>query len=251
MLRPDSLEGLLGLKYEEVMYDPSQDKYLNKDEYLKVAKEDSGRTVIVFNPARNEWMKSWIKMPHMTVGSDAMWSTDKSLGWDSKPAKFSGHPRTSGSRSIVLRMAREAGVPLMFTLSQLSYWSALHLGDAGVEAMKVRGRMQEGMVADIVVFNLKTVAEGSGYKNGEQGLPPKGLPHVIVNGQFVKRDGKATNVMAGQPISGIQTVTIPVEQQPTSDTGYPKYDWAIEVKADIAGRPDYKGKFPIFVEPQR
>ena len=66
--------------------------------------------------------------------------------------------------------------------------------------MKVRGRMQEGMVADIVVFNLKTVAEGSGYKNGEQGLPPKGLPHVIVNGQFVKRDGRVTNVMAGQPI---------------------------------------------------
>lgn len=30
--------------------------------------------------------------------------------------------------------------------------------------------------------------------------PPKGLPHVIVNGQFVKRDGKATNVFAGQPI---------------------------------------------------
>jgi hypothetical protein len=32
------------------------------------------------------------------------------------------------------------------------------------------------------------------------GLSPKGLPHVIVNGQFVKRNNKATNVMAGQPI---------------------------------------------------
>jgi hypothetical protein len=200
MLKPESLEGVLNLKYEEVMYDPSQDKYLNKEEYLKTVKEDSGRTVVVFNPSRKEWMKSWIKMPHMTVGSDAMWSTDKSLGWDSDPAKFSGHPRTSGSRSIVLRMAREADVPLLFTLSQLSYWSALHLGDAGVEAMKVRGRMQEGMVADIVVFDPDTVAEGSDYKGGTQGLPPKGLPHVIVNGRFVKRDGKATDVMAGQPI---------------------------------------------------
>ena len=60
--------------------------------------------------------------------------------------------------------------------------------------------MQQGMVADIVVFDPKTVAEGSDYKPGMNGLPPKGLPHVIVNGQFVKRDNKATNVMAGQPI---------------------------------------------------
>jgi hypothetical protein len=199
MLRPDSLEGLLGLKYEEVMYDPSQDKYLNKDEYSKVAKEDSGRTVIVFNPARNEWMKSWLKMPHMTVASDAMWQNE-GLGWDDDPAKFGGHPRTSGSHTIVLRMGREAGVPLMFTLSQLSYWPALHLGKAGLDSMKVRGRMQEGMVADIVVFDPKTVREGSTYKKGEQGLPPKGLPHVIVNGQFVKRDNTATNAFPGQPI---------------------------------------------------
>ena len=66
--------------------------------------------------------------------------------------------------------------------------------------MKIRGRMREGMVADIVVFDPEKVKEGSDYKAGEQGLPPTGLPHVIVNGQFVKRDGKATNAMAGVPI---------------------------------------------------
>ena len=100
----------------------------------------------------------------------------------------------------MLRLARENGVPLLFTLSQLSYWSALHLGQAGLDSMKVRGRMQEGMVADIVIFDPETVREGSSYKGGENGLPPEGLPHVIVNGQFVKRDNKATDVMAGQPI---------------------------------------------------
>ncbi len=199
-LKPEALEGVLGLKYEEVMYDPSQNKYLSKEEYLKIAKEDSGRTVIIFNPPRKEWMKSWIKMPHMTVASDSMWSTDESHGWQTDPAEYLGHPRTSGSHAIVLRMGREQGVPLMFSLSQLSYWSALHLGEAGLESMKVRGRMREGMVADIVVFDPETVAEGSDYKKGKNGLPPKGLPHVIVNGQFVKRDNKATDVMAGQPI---------------------------------------------------
>jgi hypothetical protein len=199
MLRPASMDKL-GLKYAEVMFDPSQNKYLSEDEYLQVAAEDPGRTVIVFNPPRKEWMKSWIKIPHMTVASDSMWSTDSSLNWDSDPAEFKGHPRTSGAHTIVLRMAREASIPLMFTLSQLSYWPALHLGDTGLESMQVRGRMQEGMAADIVVFDPDYVAEGSSYEGGKNGLPPVGLPHVIVNGQFVKRDNDATGVMAGQAI---------------------------------------------------
>ena len=206
-LKPDALEGILGLKYKDVMYDPTQDKYLTKEEYLKIAKEDSGRTIIIFNPPRKEWMKSWIKIPHMVVASDAMWSTEKENLWHTDTAKFAGHPRTSGSHTIVLRMGREQSVPLMFALSQLSYWPALHLGEAGLQQMKDRGRMQEGMVADIVIFDPETVAEGSTYKKGENGLPPKGLPHVMVNGQFVKKDGKATDVMAGQPIR------YPVEQK--------------------------------------
>ena len=199
MLRPESVDAL-GLKYKDIMFDPSQDKFLTREEYLEIAKQDSGRTVIAFNPPRIEWMKSWIKLPHMTVGSDAMWSNDPTLGWDSDPSKFAGHPRTSGSHSKVLQMGREANVPLLFTLSQLSYWSAKHLGDAGLKQMQVRGRMQEGMVADIVIFNHQTVAPTSTYTKGEQGLPPVGIPHVIVNGGFVKRDNKATDQFPGQPI---------------------------------------------------
>jgi N-acyl-D-amino-acid deacylase len=65
-------------------------------------------------------------------------------------------------------------------------------------SVQVTGK--EGMIADITMFNLETVAEGSDYKTGMNGLPPIGLPHVIVNGQFVKRNNKATNVMAGQQI---------------------------------------------------
>jgi N-acyl-D-amino-acid deacylase len=88
----------------------------------------------------------------------------------------------------------------MHTLSQLSYWPAYHMGKINLPAMQKRGRLQKGMIADIVIFDPETVAPGSSYKAGENGLPPIGLPHVIVNGQFVKRDNKATNVMAGEPI---------------------------------------------------
>jgi N-acyl-D-glutamate deacylase len=198
-LKPEAVKAL-GLKYKDIMFDPAENRFLTEEEYLKISKEDPGRTVIVFNPPRVEWMKSWIKIPHMVVGSDAMWSTDPSQKWDTDPSEFAGHPRTSGSHSTVLQMGREAGVPLMFTLAQLSYWSAVPLGKAGIEAMDVRGRMQEGMVADIVIFNPKTVKAGSSYKKGEQGLPPIGMPHVIVNGVFVKQNNKATDKFPGQPI---------------------------------------------------
>jgi N-acyl-D-aspartate/D-glutamate deacylase len=124
-------------------------------------------------------------------------------------------------------MAREADVPLMFTLSQLSYWSAKHLGDAGVAQMTERGRIQEGMVADIVMFDSETVKEGSDYKAGMNGLPPTGLPHVIVNGVFVKKDNKATDKFPGQPIRYAEEETgrfVPAEKKQwlktfTIDTG--------------------------------
>ena len=102
--------------------------------------------------------------------------------------------------ATTLQLAREAGVDLMFTLKQLSYWSALHLGDAGIEQMRTRGRLQPGMIADIVVFDSKTVAPRSTYKAGENGLPPVGIPHVIVNGVPVKKDNEATGTLPGLPI---------------------------------------------------
>ena len=67
---------------------------------------------------------------------------------------------------------------------------------------------RKAWLADIVIIDPETVAEGSDYKAGMNGLPPKGLPHVIVNGQFVKKDNKATNILSGQPIR------FPVEEKP-------------------------------------
>jgi len=197
--KPEMVEDKLGLKYKDMMYDPTQDKYLTKDEYLEIVKTDPGRTVVGMNPARNAWMPHWLKTPHMTVGSDSMWATED-RGYNDDPALFAGHPRTSGAHSKVLRLAREEGVPLMFTLKQLSYWSAEHLGAAGLAFMDERGRMREGMAADIVVFDAENVKEGSDYKAGMQGLPPHGMPHVIVNGVIVKRDGKPTDALPGLPI---------------------------------------------------
>lgn len=196
-LAPEIYEDVMGNSYEETLYDPELDKFLTKEEYLKLVAEDPGRIMVIYNLARIEWMPYWVKMPEMTVGSDSMWS---GLDWDQPYEKYLGHPRTAGSHAKVLRLGRELGVPLMHTLSQLSYWSALHLGEAGIRAMKVRGRMQEGMVADITIFDPEAVTDNATYKAGEHLLPSTGIPYVLVNGQFVVKDNVAQHVMAGLPI---------------------------------------------------
>jgi len=202
-LRPDLWEGVNGYKYEETVYDPTRDKFLSKDEYLKTVKETPGKTVVVHLPPRKQWMTYWLTIPHMVVASDAMTGLGrdgKLLPWSADPSEYAGHPRTAASYSTTLQLGRENGVPLMFTLSQLSYWTAKHLGDTGLEAMKERGRVQVGKIADLTLFNPQTVGARATYKTGENGLPPVGIPYVIVNGIIVVKEGKVLPVKPGQPI---------------------------------------------------
>lgn len=109
------------------------------------------------------------------------------------------HPRGSGSRGRSLRLARENKIAMMQLLAMLSYNSAKYLGDMGLPSIKVRGRMQEGMVADITIFDPEKVADNTTYKQGT--LPTTGIPYVLVNGVIVVKDSKVPpNVYPGQPL---------------------------------------------------
>ena len=145
-------------------------------------------------------------MPKKTtpsLASDAMAGVGDDgelLPWDADWTEYRGHPRTSGTRGRTFRMAREQGVPLMFTISQASYWVAKHLGDTGLKAMNDRGRMQVGKIADITIFNPETITENSGFKVGEHGIPTTGIPYVLVNGTIVVKDSEVLPVKPGQEI---------------------------------------------------
>lgn len=202
-LKPANWEAKQSYKYEETIYDPTSDKFLTKPEYLDTVAKDPARTVVVFFPARKAWMPLWLRIPEFVVASDAMPGTGKDgkpLPADADPEEFAGHPRASGTYALTLQLARDNNVPLMFTLAQLSYWNAKHMGDAGIEAMKERGRVQVGKIADLTLFDPAKVASRSTYKAGEQGLPPVGIPYVIVNGEVALKDGNVLAVNAGQSI---------------------------------------------------
>jgi N-acyl-D-glutamate deacylase len=192
-----------GYRYEDTIYDPIDDKYLTNETYAALMENDPGRSVVVEFPYRKAWMNYWLSIPHMTIASDAMagvGADGQLLPWDADWSEYRGHPRTSGSRGAAFRMAREQGLPLMFTIAQASYWPAKHLGDTGLEAMKERGRLQVGKVADITIFDAKTITDNSGFKVGQHGIPTTGIPYVVINGTIVVKDSKALPVKAGQEI---------------------------------------------------
>ncbi len=212
ILGPDNWEAGMGYKYEETIFDPQLDRFVTKEEFLEFAENEPGRTAIAFSPPREQWLNDWITIAGYGVSGDGMPSLDsegKALSWDSAYEDYAGHPRSAGSHALVLRLAREADVPLMLTLTQLSYIHAKRLGDTGLRAMQVRGRMQEGMVADITIFDADNVTEQATYSRGKNGLPSLGIPYVLVNGTVVVQDSK---VLKG--IYPGQAIRFPVE-----DTG--------------------------------
>jgi N-acyl-D-glutamate deacylase len=192
-----------GYRYEDTIYDPIDDKYLTNETYAALMKKEPGRSVVVEFPYRKAWMNYWLSIPHMTIASDAMAGVGedgKLLPWDADWSEYRGHPRTSGSRGAAFRMAREQGVPLMFTISQASYWPAKHLGDSGLVAMQDRGRLQVGKVADITIFDPKTITDNSGFQVGQHGTPTTGIPYVVVNGTIVVKESQVLPVKPGQQI---------------------------------------------------
>ena len=86
----------------------------------------------------------------------------------------------------------------MDAIRQASLNSALILDDC-VPGMKKKGRLQEGMDADIIVFDPETVTDTATFQDPLQ--LSKGMHHVIVNGKFLIRDEELdTKAMPGRAV---------------------------------------------------
>ncbi|MEJ2585943.1 MAG: amidohydrolase family protein, partial [Robiginitalea sp.] len=59
-----------------------------------------------------------------------------------------------------------------------------------------RGLLAEGMKADVVLFDPKTVADKATFENPHQ--YPQGIPYVIVNGQVSVENGEFQHLKAGE-----------------------------------------------------
>lgn len=197
-LKPEIWIDQLGNKYEDTLLDPATNTFYTRGKYEEVLKKDPATIVILYKMPEAEIVK-WLRLPGETMASDGMpipgeWS------WDTPYDKLPNmHPRGAGSRGRSLRLARENKIAMMQVLAMLSYNSAKYLGNMGLESMKVRGRMQQGMAADITIFDPEEVTDNATYKRGT--LPTTGIPYVLVNGVIVVKDSQVLPyVYPGQPL---------------------------------------------------
>lgn len=100
-----------------------------------------------------------------------------------------GHPRGAGTFARVLgRYSRgKKLLPLMDALAKMTILPAKRL-EGHVPMMKNKGRIAVGADADITVFDPATVIDRATFEAPT--TPSEGIPHVIVNGTFVVRDGE-------------------------------------------------------------
>jgi len=199
-LEPEVWVKALGNKYEETLQDVATGEFYTQKSREEMLKKEPTRLVLVYKIPESA-IVDWIKMPGVAIGSDGMpMIPDDNLTWDTPYEDLPNtHPRTSGSFAKVLRLARENNIPLMQAVAMTSYNYAKPLGEMGLKSMQVRGRMQEGMVADITIFNPETVKDNATYAKGM--LPSSGINDVIVNGVIVMKDQEPLKgVNPGQPI---------------------------------------------------
>ena len=100
-----------------------------------------------------------------------------------------GHPRNAGTYSRVLsRYVRQLStLTLMDALRKMSLMPAERMEKATAGA-RVKGRLQEGADADVVVFDPKTIVDRATYKSPREAS--SGMRYVIVGGAVLIDQGK-------------------------------------------------------------
>ncbi|MDZ7732021.1 MAG: amidohydrolase family protein [Acidimicrobiia bacterium] len=104
------------------------------------------------------------------------------------------HPRLYGSFARVLgRYARDGGVfPIEEAVRRMTSLPADSFG------LVDRGRLRPGAHADLVVFDPGTVDDVATFDDPHQ--PPRGIHHVVVNGERVVTDAVHTGARPGRTL---------------------------------------------------
>lgn len=154
-------------------------------------REGEGGLCIAFAMDEGEMLAA-LSEPYAMVGSDGC-IEEESGGND--------HFRGAGTFSRILGkyVRDENAFSLMDGVKKMTYNSAKHFEDFS-EAMALRGRLEEGCIADITIFDYKSIIDMSTPQ--APATPSEGIYYVLVNGEIGVSEGELVkSVRAGQPIA--------------------------------------------------
>jgi N-acyl-D-aspartate/D-glutamate deacylase len=117
-----------------------------------------------------------------------------------------GHPRNAGTYSRVLAqyVREKKSVTLMDAIRKMSLMPAQML-QRSTPAGHLKGRLQEGSDADIVVFDAATISDRSTFEKPME--PSVGVRYLVVAGSIAVEEGKIVpDVFPGRPILGLRKV---------------------------------------------
>lgn len=185
-----------------------QGKPLTEESLRKMQKESPGE-IIVFHyyrlPRDQHFLDLAVLFPGGIIASDAMPWMDKdgkiinSDAWPLQQDAFA-HPRTAATytKFLIDYVRDRKAESLVDAIARCSYRPAKILEES-VPQMRKKGRIQEGMDADIIVFDLNGLKVRSTYDDPNH--HSLGMKHVVVNGKLVIREGELdTKAFPGQPV---------------------------------------------------
>ncbi|HEY7097822.1 MAG TPA: amidohydrolase family protein [Terriglobales bacterium] len=174
----------LGISYENLVL-PNTGEHLNKQRFDELHNSNKTNLVLVFANTQ-EIVDKLIPHPLVMVASDG----------------GEGHPRNAGTYSRVLRQyVRENGsIRLVDAIRKMTLMPAQMLERSTPQARK-KGRLQEGVDADIVVFDPDTITDRSTFDKPSE--PSVGVHYLVVAGTLVVDQGHVVaNVFPGRALLG-------------------------------------------------
>ncbi|MEN8160232.1 MAG: amidohydrolase family protein [Myxococcota bacterium] len=141
--------------------------------------------MVILHWMKPEWVDPLVASPDVIIASDGMPFVEDKV-----------HPRGAGTFARVLgRSVREQGaLTLMEALAKMTLLPARRL-EAMAPAFRDKGRVRVGADADLTLFDPARVVDRASFEDPWQ--PSAGIPHVLVGGVFVVRDGE--NVSGAAP----------------------------------------------------
>jgi N-acyl-D-amino-acid deacylase len=177
-----------GKRISEIAAEQKKDEL---DAVLDFILADRARTGAIYFVMDEDDVRAALAARWVAVGSD-----NGARATDGPLAGGKSHPRGYGTFPRVLgRYVREEKLlTLEDAVHKMTWRAAARVG------LLDRGQINEGMMADITVFDPEKVIDRATFEDPNQ--YPEGISYVIVNGAVAVDGGKFTGKLAGRPLRG-------------------------------------------------